>query len=214
MSFVVGSILMPIFTAMCGGDTSKAWRSVSVVPAATALISGIAIYYTSDDAPKGNYQDLKEHGQFPPVTVASSSVRGFMNLNNWIMFVQYACCLGVELTMNSASAMYFKDAFGLSTEASLAIAGIFGWLNLFARGLGGVVSDLSFSRWGMRGRLWAQTLSLIAQGVMVFAFAKSNTLGGSIVALVVFSLFNKTAQGTSFAIVPYIDPCHMGMAYG
>jgi NNP family nitrate/nitrite transporter-like MFS transporter len=31
-----------------------------------------------------------------------------MNWNTWILFIQYACCFGVELTMNNAAALYFK----------------------------------------------------------------------------------------------------------
>lgn len=33
------------------------------------------------------------------------------------------------------AALYFKEEFELSTEA--AVASTFGWMNLFARGLGG-----------------------------------------------------------------------------
>ena len=55
--------------------------------------------------------------------------------------------------MNNAAASYFKEGFGLSTESAAAIASIFGWMNLFARGLGGFASN-KFNSWmGMRGRV-------------------------------------------------------------
>ena len=54
--------------------------------------------------------------------------------------------------MNNAAASYFKEGFGLSTESAAAIASIFGWMNLFARGLGGFASN-KFNSWmGMRGQ--------------------------------------------------------------
>jgi NNP family nitrate/nitrite transporter-like MFS transporter len=246
---------MPIFIAICGGSTELAWRTVSIVPAAVALVTGVVIYRISDDAPKGNYPELRRHGRFPNpgVTVWSSWRRGSLNANSWIMFAQYAGCFGVEIAMNQAIALYFKAEFGQSTEACQAIASIFGWLNLFARGLGGFASDWSNAKWGMRGRLWAQTLMLLAEGGMVFVFCSTTTLVGALVSLIVFSLFVQAAEGkgrsrsegvcsvriplahsarhflafcpfdflffvsktgTNMAIVPYIDPRHMGTVTG
>jgi NNP family nitrate/nitrite transporter-like MFS transporter len=196
-NLLMGSVLMPIFVALCGGDTTLAWRTVSVVPAAAAFVTGVVIYRISDDAPKGNYPELRRNGQFPNpgVTFWSSWKRGSLNVNSWIMFVQYAGCFGVEIAMNQAIALYFKAEFGQSTEACQAIASMFGWLNLFARGLGGFVSDWSNAKWGMRGRLWAQTLMLLAEGGMVFVFCSTTTLGGALGSLIVFSLFVQAAEG-------------------
>jgi NNP family nitrate/nitrite transporter-like MFS transporter len=196
-NLILGNILMPIFIAIFDGNTEIAWRTVCVVPALTAFVTGVVIYRISDDAPKGNYVELRKYGQFPNsrVTVWSSWKKGSLNHNSWIMFVQYAACFGVELAMNQASALYFKEVFGQSTEASLAIGSIFGWLNLFARGLGGFISDWANVRWGMQGRLWAQTLMLFAEGGMVFVFSNSTTLGGALVSLVVFSLFVQATEG-------------------
>jgi MFS transporter, NNP family, nitrate/nitrite transporter len=198
-NLVLGSILMPIFTAIFGGNTELAWRTVCIVPAITAFVTGIVVYRISDDSPKGDYSELRKHGQFPDpnITTWSSWRSGSLNWNTWIMFVQYACCFGVELAMNQAASLYFKEVFGQSTEASLAIASIFGWLNLFARGLGGFVSDWANVRWGMRGRLWAQTGMLLAEGAMVFVFSNSQSLPGALVSLVVFSIFVQATEGTN-----------------
>ncbi len=73
--------------------------------------------------------------------------------------------------MNNASASYFKSTFSLNTESAAAIASIFGWMNLFARGLGGYVSDIMNAKCGMRGRLWAQTIFLAFEGALVLIFA-------------------------------------------
>jgi NNP family nitrate/nitrite transporter-like MFS transporter len=211
---VMGSILFPVFKIIWGGDSEMAWRTVCVVPAVIAFATGIIIYFISDDSPKGNYHELKAHEVFPKVTTASSFHMGVSNWNSWLLFVQYACCFGVELTMNNAASLYFKDEFGQSTEAAAAIASIFGWLNLFARGMGGFASDFGFYKWGMRGRLWMQTIFLIAEGVLVLVFANTTSLAESIVTLVFFSLFVQAAEGTSYAIVPYVDPPNMGSVIG
>ena len=40
-------------------------------------------------------------------------------------------------------------------------------MNLFARGVGGFLSDKANAKMGMRGRLWWQTICLIIEGIMV-----------------------------------------------
>ena len=113
-----------------------------------------------------------------------------------------------------AAALYFRDEFDQTVEAAGAIASIFGWLNFFARGLGGFCSDAWNQKWGMRGRLWANTLFLLLEGALVLVFATTSSLGGAICCLVFFSLFVQAAEGTNFAIVPYIDPRHTGSVSG
>ena len=101
--------------------------------------------------------------------------------------------------MDNAAALYFTDVFGKSMESAAAIASIFGWMNIFARGLGGYVSDRVNRNFGMRGRLWVQFTCLFVEGLMIVAFAhKTKNLGVSIVILTVFSLFVEAGCGTSF----------------
>ena len=168
----------------------------------------------SDDAPKGNYADLKKHGAMPEVSAAASFRQGAWNFNTWVLFLQYACCFGVELTMNNAAALYFKDEFGQSTESAAAIASIFGWMNLFARGLGGYLSDKANARCGMRGRIWAQAVLLFAEGALVLVFANTGELVTAIIVMMFFSLFVQAAEGSSYGIVPYIDPPATGSISG
>merc|ERR1719512_626679 len=142
---------------------------------------------------------------------ASASFRdGAMDFNTWIFFIQYACCFGVELTMNNAAAMYFKEEFGLTTESAAAIASIFGWMNLFARGLGGFTSDKFNAKMGMRGRLIWQTICLLIEGVMVLIFAQTKNLAVAIIILIIFSSFVQAAEGSTYGIVPYVDPPSTG----
>jgi MFS transporter, NNP family, nitrate/nitrite transporter len=213
-ALIMGSGLFPLFQLFYNGDSEKAWRTVCIVPAFVAFVTGIVVYRISDDAPKGQYADLKKHGVMQDVVQRKAFMAAARDFNTWIMAIQYAACFGVELTMNNATQMYFIEEFGQSTASAAALASIFGWMNIFARGLGGVVSDLGQHRFGMRGRLWAQAICLLMEGALFLVFAKTQSLAGAVVVLVFFSLFVQAAEGTSFAIVPYIVPQCTGFTSG
>lgn len=209
---VMGSVLFPLFKL--GMSPVMAWRTVCIVPAVVAAGTGIIVYFISDDAPKGNYKDLKKNGLMPEVSAAASFRSGAMNVNTWILFVQYACCFGVELTMNNAAALYFREKFEMTTESAAAIASIFGWMNLFARGLGGFCSDKMNAKMGMKGRIIVQTVLLLLEGGMVFIFANTSSLAGSIIVMVFFSIFVQAAEGSTYGIVPYVNPPCTGSIAG
>jgi len=209
---VMGSALFPLFKL--GMSPEAAWRTVAIVPAVVGFATGFTILRISDDCPKGNYKDMKEKGIMPEVSATSSFRDGALNFNTWLLFIQYGCCFGVELTMNNASATYFKETFELTTESAAAIASIFGWMNLFARGLGGFTSDLFNRNMGMRGRLIWQTVCLLIEGAMVLVFANTTSLGLSIFILVIFSSFVQAAEGSTYGIVPYVDPPSTGSISG
>ena len=262
-NLIIGSFLFPVFKVIYNGNAELAWRTVSIVPAIVAFITGIVVYHISDDAPKGNYTEMKRNKAMLDVKGIESFKQACFDLNTWLLFIQYACCFGVELTMNNAAALYFKvrvcslrvlcfqkrclqvvvslekctsvievdalitdcgvlfffisrsqDVFGQSTESAGAIASIFGWMNLFARGLGGVFSDGLNETMGMRGRLIAQTLLLLGEGISVIVFAHTTTLAGAVCVLVLFSLFVQAAEGSSYGIVPYVNPRYMGSVCG
>jgi len=211
---VMGSVLFPIFKA-ASDDAEIAWRYSSIVPAVVAFTTGLVIFNISDDCPRGNYSKLKKTGEMPEVSAAASFRSGSLDFNTWILFIQYACCFGVELTMNNAAALYFNEQFGQSTEAAAAIASIFGWMNIFARPIGGFISDKSNSIGGMKGRLMWQTFCLVAEGILIIIFAHAtNNLGTSIFVLIIFSILVQAAEGSTFGIVPYVNPPCTGSIAG
>ena len=87
-------------------------------------------------------------------------------------------------------------------------------MNLFARGVGGFVSDMANAKYGMRGRLWVQTITLILEGSLVVVFSKTKTLAGAIVVLIIFSIFVQATEGSTFGIVTYVNPAAMGSISG
>lgn len=125
---VMASFLFPVFTNMYDGDAEKAWRMVSLIPAAIGFITGVIIYFISDDAPKGNYAALKKHGVMENVSGIRSFVVASLDINTWVLFIQYACCFGVELTMNTAAALYFRVRVFLYHKFDTSL--FFSWFHL------------------------------------------------------------------------------------
>jgi NNP family nitrate/nitrite transporter-like MFS transporter len=187
-----------------------AWRVILVFPALLSIgMAWIVIRY-SDDTPKGNVNRRREG----PTSATSSFRKGACSLNTWLLSFHYACSFGVEITMIQAAALYFKEEFGQSTEAAAAIASIFGWMNLFARGLGGFLSDMANAKIGLRGRLIVQVVTLVLEGILVIAFSFTDTLASAIMVMVVFSIFVQAAEGSTFGIVPYVDSTVTGTIAG
>ena len=66
----------------------------------------------------------------------------------------------------------------------------------------------------MRGRIIVQTICLLAEGVLVFVFVRTTNLAGSIIVLVFFSTFVQAAEGSTYGIVPYVNPPCTGSIAG
>lgn len=99
---VMGTILSPLFKAF-GMSSTTAWRTVCLVPATVAFNTGITLLKIFDDCPKGNYAEMKRLGTMPEVSAAASFRTGAMNVNTWILFIQYGCSFGVELTASRSA---------------------------------------------------------------------------------------------------------------
>jgi hypothetical protein len=101
-------------------------------------------------------------------------------------------------------------------NASL-LAGSFGTMNIFARSLGGIISDAAFAKFGFRGRLWAQFLALLFEGILFYIFGSMTTSQSwweLLLVLVSFSIFVQMAEGTSFGIVPFINKERLAVTSG
>ncbi len=211
-TLLVGSILFPLFKL--GMSPELAWRTVCLVPAFISFISAILIIKYSDDCPKGDYAEMKKNGTFVLPSARTSIWLGAKNFNTWLMFIQYACCFGVEITIAKSATMYYHDEFGLKTERAAAIASICGFMNIFSRGLGGYLSDRMNLKWSMKGRLWLQAIFLFVEGLLIIAFIHAKSLGVSIFTFTLFSLFAEMLCGTSFGIAPYLDATAAGSIAG
>lgn len=211
---VMGTFLFPLFKRIHDNDAEAAWRTVCIVPAVFAFCWGIIVIKTSDDSPLGNYSKMKKTGLMQDISAAASFRQGAVNFNSWLLWFQYACCFGVELTMNNAAATYFVDRYGLTVETASAIASVFGFMNIFARGLGGYVSDKLMGSMGMRGRILTQAVLLLLEGICILLFATMTSVWSAIIMLTIFSIFVQGAEGSTYGIVPYVNPGAVGAVSG
>jgi len=215
----MGTFLFPLFRDVVYGDdpetaANKAWRTVCVVPAVVAFATGVIVIFTSEDCPEGNYKQLIKEGRMQAVSASASLRQGAVNINTWLLYIQYGCCFGVELTMNNAAASYFVDKFDLNIATASAIASIFGFMNIFARGLGGFSSDKANDKIGMKGRIWVQLILLLLEGICIIIFALMDSLAAAIILLLIFSIFVQGAEGSTYGIVPYVNPVAPGAVSG
>jgi NNP family nitrate/nitrite transporter-like MFS transporter len=215
---VMGTALFPLFRDVVYADaedpSESAWRIVCVIPAIVAFSTGVLVIMTSEDCPEGNYKQLIKEGRMQAVSASASLRQGAVNFNTWLLYIQYGCCFGVELTMNNAAASYFVDEFDLDTSTAAAIASIFGFMNIFARGLGGYFSDRANEKIGMKGRIWVQLILLLLEGICILIFAVMDTLWAAILVLTIFSIFVQGAEGSTYGIVPYVNPAAPGAVAG
>lgn len=215
---VMGTALFPLFRDVFFADAEdpaeRAWRTVCVVPAVVAFTTGVLVILTSEDCPEGNYKQLIKEGKMTAVSASASLRQGAVNFNTWLLYIQYGCCFGVELTMNNAAASYFVDKFELQLPTAAAIASIFGFMNIFARGLGGYCSDIANEKIGMKGRIWVQLILLLLEGICILIFAMMEQLWSAILVLTIFSIFVQGAEGSTYGIVPYVNPTAPGAVAG
>jgi MFS transporter, NNP family, nitrate/nitrite transporter len=108
----------------------------------------------------------------------------------------------------------FLSIHSLCAHFVTAISTLFGWINLFARGIGGFFSDVANHKWGIPGRLGVQSFLLLMEGIFVIIFSQTHTLAGAIVVLIIFSFFVQSSEGSTFGIVPYVDQLHTGSVTG
>ena len=144
----------------------------------------------------------------------TTSLRNGATRNTWILYIQYACSFGVELAMNNAAVLYFTEEFGLTTEKASTLGFAYGSMNIFARAMGGLVSDHLNIKMGLRGRLLLQMLLLILEGALIIVFANSGSLTGAVVTMCVFSIFTQAAEGAIYGVVPYVSKLYTGSVAG
>lgn len=214
---VMGSVLFPLFKLIykeSGKDESdaatRAWRVVCVIPAILSFITAILIIRYSDDSPKGNYKKLRRQGQMYDIEAKNALKAAASNINTWLLAFHYGCCFGAEVTMTAGATLYFSDEFQQKTESAAALASIFGWMNLFARGMGGFVSDIMNAKYGMKGRLYWQFATVIFEGFFLLAFAYANTLGTALCTMIFFSLFVQSSEVSvvGFETIYFTFPHH------
>ncbi|HWB27528.1 MAG TPA: MFS transporter [Chitinophagaceae bacterium] len=209
----VTNMVMPIiFAAIVGMGYTKAeaWRYAMIVPGVLMLIVAWLYYKYTRDTPAGNYDEII-HTQKP---VAKTDWKVLADWRIYALVFAYAMCFGVEITFDNVASLHFVDTFKLSQSSAGFWAGIFGMMNLFARALGGIVSDRVGKKSGMRGKGILLAAMLLLEGVGLILFAQAGSLALAIVSMLSFALFLKMANGATYGIVPFLNEKNVGLISG
>ena len=215
----VTQIVMPLIFSgliiMFGFTDAQAWRVSMFAVGVVIFLVGIAYYFMTQDAPDGNYRELREKGMMPEKkNVTSAYFKALKDYRVWVLFLIYGACFGIELTVNNTAALYFYDYFEVDLVTAGAIAASFGLMNIFARTLGGIFGDNFGSIWGLRGRSFWLFIVLLGEGIALIIFSRMNVLFLAIPMLIVFSLFTQMAEGATYSVVPFINKKALGAVAG
>ena len=214
----VTQIVMPLVLAgalMFGVGETLGWRLAMVVPGVALFLVGIAYFFLTQDAPLGNYKDLRAKGLMPQASqVRGSFLMAAKDYRVWALFVIYGACFGVELTINNIAALYYFDRFDLDLKTAGLIAGLFGLMNLFARTTGGMLGDKFGIRFGLKGRVMFLGVVLLIEGIALIVFSQMAALFLAVGAMIVFSFFVQMSEGATFSVVPFINRKALGSVAG
>jgi len=214
----VTQIAMPLlFGAFLslGAGSWWSWRLAMMAAGFALLLTGIAYYFLTQDTADGDFRELRARGVMEGSSRASGAfAEACQDRRVWALAVLYAASFGIELTIDNVAALYFTDYFHLSLTLAGVVAGSFGTMNLFARALGGIVSDRCNRRWGLLGRTRLLGFTVCAEGIAMILFSQMRWLPLAIGTMMLTGLFVKMSNGANYAVVPFVNKRALGAVAG
>jgi MFS transporter, NNP family, nitrate/nitrite transporter len=211
----VTQLVMPLIAAALVAlgfvDTANSWRPAMVIPGIMLLVMALLYYRYTTDTPKGNFSAKQKEKK---TTTKGSFAAAIRDYRTWVLAIAYAACFGIEITIDNVAATYFVDNYKATLIVAGALASIFGFMNLFARALGGIFSDRVGNIYGLRGKSVLLALFLVAEGLGILVFSKAGNLPMAIVSMLIFALFLKMANGATYSIVPFLRKDGVGAVAG
>lgn len=208
-------LLFAFLTVNCGFSSAAGWRGCMILSGIVCALTGVIYYLCTQDTPAGNIIDLRRRG------LLSADARKYSGLGValrdhrvWTLFVIYGCCFGLELTLDNVAVLYFTDYFNLDLYVAGMAAGAFGMMNLFARSLGGMMSDRFAARWSFAGRSRWLFLTILGEGLALLVFSQMGQVGWAIASLLLVGLFVKMSNGAVYAVVPFVNSRALGSVAG
>ncbi|MEJ2881610.1 MFS transporter [Pedobacter sp. GR22-6] len=209
------NVFMPLIasglTAVGLCSTEDSWRYAMIFPGIMLLVCAFLYHRYTMDSPQGDFKDLKHESAARGKNTFLIAAKDY---RTWILTIAYAACFGVEITVDNFAPIFFTDSFDASIAVAGLVAGIFGWINIFARPLGGIVADKIGKTWGFDGKTLLLAVLLLIEGIGLIWFAKSGNIGMAIFMMFVFGLSLKMANGATYSLVPFINPLAVGSVAG
>jgi len=186
-----------------------------IIAGIICLLMSYIYYRFTQDTPEGNFRELKAAGLRPIQKKDNTNAKEVLkDYRVWILFLVYAACFGVELTVYGTMDDYLQNTFGINRITAGNIVLSFAMMNLFARTLGGYFGDKFGKLKGLRGRVLLLSMLLALEGTMLMFFSNINILAIAIIFLVAFSLTVQMAEGATFSVVPFINKKAIGLISG
>ena len=209
---------MPLIAAAVvsfGVADEIAWRYSMVIAGVIAMLMGAVYYFFTQDTPEGNFADLKREGKMPTLKKDQETFTSVLkDYRVWILFLVYAACFGMELTVYGTMDDYLQNTFGLARNTAGNLVLSFALMNIFARTLGGFFGDKFGRLKGLRGRVLFLALILAVEGSMLSIFSTTTSITFGILFLIAFSVSVQMAEGATFSVVPFINRKAIGSISG
>lgn len=209
---------MPIIAAMVVGfgvAEAEAWRYSMIVAGVICAFMGFVYFFFTQDTPEGNFKELRASGKM--ISTKKDQI-GFMEVIKdyriWILFLVYAACFGIELTVYGTMDDYLQNTFKIDRITAGNIVLSFALMNIFARTLGGYFGDKFGKLKGLRGRVLFLACILAIQGIVLVTFSGITSMVLGIIFLILFSLSVQMAEGATFSVVPFINKKAIGSVSG
>lgn len=209
----VTNMVMPLIFAVIVGfgyTKAEAWRYAMIVPGVMMLIVSVLYWKYTKDTPNGNYNEIGR----TKATRVKTDYSILADWRIWALAMAYAMCFGMEITFDGIAALHFTDTFKLNQTSAGFWAGCFGFMNIFARALGGITSDKVGRKYGMKGKGLLLAGMLLLEGCGIILFAQAGSLSMAIISMISFALFLKMANGATYGIVPFINEKNVGLISG
>jgi len=220
---LVMPLIFALFVTLLGCGEAWGWRLSMILAGAVCALTGVAYFFFTQDAPEGNFKQLRAAGKLPaPGSSEGSFLAAARDRRVWSLFIIYAACFGIELTMNNVAALYFVDYFeyfqDMDPVKAVGMAGLFasmfGLMNIFARTVGGAMGDQFGKRWGLSGRVKWLFIALFCEGLALMAFSQATILLAAIPIMILFSLCVQMAEGATYSVVPFVNKKALGSVAG
>jgi len=211
----VTNMVMPLILGAfvaAGYTKPEAWRLAMLVPGVMLLVMAVVYYRFTKDTPEGNYAEINRSNAADANPVSFGKATADWRV--WALFLAYGACFGIEITFDGVAALYFTDTFKLNLATAGLLAGIFGFMNIFARALGGIVADKVGAKHGMRGKGILLAGMLLLEGLGIMLFSQTGSIALAVTVMLGFAMFLKMANGATYAIVPFVNKRAVGAVSG
>ncbi|KAM4065358.1 major facilitator superfamily protein [Hirsutella rhossiliensis] len=162
-----------------------------------------------------------DSAQSEPLTCATL-LKILADLRVWMCASCYLLTFGLETAMDAALPGLMNTLFASKTftvvDAAYA-ASTYGLLNLFARPLGGIVSDLLYARFGLRAKVYWLLATTLSQGIAVLGLGiyinhSDASIGGVIGFIVLIAITGFAANGACYSVYGHLRPKNIGAVAG